>query len=102
VIGPPDATLADVAAAYEDLGDAHYQADEVGDHAAAWRAQQTLDATADRVAAREGVSRSQIQGQALAFAPGPRHQVTAVAEASPAGQVSVSSTVEAPAPEAGL
>ena len=102
MIGPGDATLAGVAAAYADLGDAHYQADEIGDHAAEWRAQQNLDATVDRVAAREGVSRSLVQGQALAHVPGPRNQVTAVAAASPAGQVPVSFTVEAPAPEAGL
>jgi hypothetical protein len=69
VIGPKDATLADVTAAYEDLGDAHYQADEVGDHAAEWRAQRDLDATTGRVAARAGISHAQVQGHALAEGP---------------------------------
>ena len=69
MIGPPDATLADVAAGYEDLGDAHYLADEVGDHAAEWRAQQNLDATVGRVAVRAGISRAQVQGLAMTEGP---------------------------------
>jgi hypothetical protein len=61
---PRDATLADVTAAHEDLGDAHWLDTEMGDHAAEWRAQRDLDATVARVASRSDAYRAETEKEA--------------------------------------